>query len=277
VALVTGSTSGIGKSIAELFAQLGACVTVTGRREDRGREVAEGVVARGGTAAFCHADLAVDADVERLVTYTWETFGGLDILVNNAGMVPRNPDGSMTDGPLHRTDPDYWDRLWRVDLRSVLMVSKLAIPHLLSSDNACIINIASVHGVVGAGLDVYSTIKGAIICLTRSMAVSYGHRIRVNCISPGMVIVERTQPMWESHPEMRAQYDTGYLTRVGRPADVAELCAFVASREGEYATGSNFVLDGGMSAFGAFPPSPHSIGSPFQVGSEKGAGRKLRR
>jgi 3-oxoacyl-[acyl-carrier protein] reductase len=271
---VSGSTSGIGKAIAELFADLGAHVIVTGRREANGSKITSDLVARGGKAAFCRADLTSDEDVARLVSYAVDTFGGIDILVNNAGLVPRNPDGSMADGPLHRTNPDYWDRIWSMDLRSIFMLSKLSIPHLLSSEHASIINIASVHGVVGAGLDIYSALKGAVISLTRSMAVSYGHRIRVNCISPAMVLVERTEELWNSHPEMQQQYRRGYLTRMGHPADVAHLCALLASGDGEYATGANFVLDGGMSVYGAFPPSPEAATTLFQVATERGIPRK---
>jgi NAD(P)-dependent dehydrogenase (short-subunit alcohol dehydrogenase family) len=274
VAVVTGSTSGIGKAVAELFAQEGAYVIVTGRREDHGSVVTAGIIARGGKAAYCQADLTIDEDVERLVASAAGAYGGIDILVNNAGLVPRNSDGSMADGPLHRTDPEYWERIWRLDVRSILMTSKLAIPHLMSSNHASIINIASIHGADGAGLDVYSAAKGAIISLTRSMAVSYGHRIRVNCISPGMVLVERTEDLWKSHPEMMEQYTRDSLTRVGRPIDVAQLCLFLASSEGEFATGVNYMLDGGASINGAFPPSPTSAIAAFHVGAEQGIGRK---
>jgi NAD(P)-dependent dehydrogenase (short-subunit alcohol dehydrogenase family) len=105
------------------------------------------------------------------------------------------------------------------------------------------------------------------------MAVSYGHRIRVNCISPGMVVVERTRPIIEQHPEMQEQFDRSYLTRVGEPGDIAEFCAFLASREGEYVTGANFMLDGGLTIHGAFPPGPQSMRSRYHVGDEEGKRR----
>jgi NAD(P)-dependent dehydrogenase (short-subunit alcohol dehydrogenase family) len=269
-ALVTGSTSGIGRAIAEAFADEGAKVVVTGRREDLGKAVAAGIRGCGGEAIFAQADIAVDADVERLVAFAAATYGGIDVLVNNAGMVPRRPDGSMADGPIHRTEPDYWERMWRVDLRSILAACRAAIPYLLASDNAAIINMASVHGVHGCGMDVYSAMKAAVIGLSKSMAVSYGPRIRVNSISPAMVLVERTQPIWDKNPEMHRQFQESYLTRMGAPGDIAAACVYLASDAGEYVTGTNLVLDGGLSAKGVFPPGPPELRAALHVGEEKG-------
>ena len=270
VALVTGSTSGIGRAIAEPFAGENAKVVATGRREDLGNEMVAGIGRSGGEAVFCPADVAVDDQIGRLVEFTAGTYGGLDVLVNNAGMVPRRPDGSMADGPIHRTEADYWDRIWRIDLRSVFAICRDAVPYLLSSQHAAIINIASVHGAHGCGMDVYSAMKAAITGLTRAMAVSYGRRIRVNCISPGMVLVERTQPIWNSYTEMHRQFDEAYLTRMGTPADIAACCVYLASSAGEYVTGANFILDGGLSAHGAFPPGPPAMRAALHVGDEEG-------
>lgn len=270
VALVTGSTSGIGKAISESYAMQGAKVIVTGRREKWGKEVVDGIHKTGGIAEFCRADLTDDEEVENLIQYTVDTFGGIDIVVNNAGMVPRNPDGSMADGPIHKTNKDYWERIWQVDLRSIFLVTKLAIPYLLSSKSACVINISSVHGQQGCGMDIYSAIKGAVISLTRSMAVSYRHRVRVNCISPALVLVERTKPIFDKNPIMYEQYNEGYLARMGQPSDIAEFCVYLASSAGEYVTGANFMLDGGMSIHGTVPPGPEEMRSWFYVGDEKG-------
>ncbi len=269
IALITGSTSGIGRAMALRFAENGARVVVSGRRESWGQEVVAKIRDVGGVAEFCRADLASDEDAHKLVDFTVQAFGGLDILVNNAGMVPRNPDGSMRDGPIHRTDEAYWEDIWRIDLRSVFEMSKLAIPHLLKSQHACIVNISSVHGVGGHGMDVYSAIKGAVISLTRSMAVSYGHRIRVNCISPGMVVVERTAGIFAKTPEVREQVQADYLTRAGKPDDIAYCAIFLASDEGEYVSGANFMLDGGLTIHGAFPPGPASSRARLQVGAEE--------
>lgn len=256
VALVTGSTSGIGRAIAERFGEYGARVVVTGRRERLGQEVVDAIRARGGTAVFFRADLASAAETAKLVDFAVSAFGQLDTVVNNAGLVPRRPDGSMRDGPLHLTDEDYWDELYRIDLRAVLLTSKLALPHLLRSAHASLIHISSIHGVDGNGLDVYSTMKGALVSLTRSMAASYAHRVRVNCICPGMVIVERTEAIWAAHPEMHDQAKRASLTRVGRPDDIAHCAVYLASDEAEYVSGAIFSIDGGMLARGAAPPGP---------------------
>lgn len=256
IALVTGSTSGIGRAIAERFAEHGATVIVTGRRETLGHDVVERIRAQGGTAAFCRADLGSAEDTAKLIDFTVASFGALDILVNNAGLVPRAPDGSMLDGPLHLTEASYWDRLYGIDLRSIFLASKLAMPHLLASQHACVIHISSIHGVDGNGMDVYSAIKGAVVSLTRSMAMSYAHRVRVNCICPGMVIVERTQDIWAAYPEMYEQAKRASLTRVGRPDDIAHCALYLASDEAEYVTGAILAIDGGMLAKGSFPPGP---------------------
>lgn len=269
IALITGSTSGIGKAIAIRFAEEGARVVVTGRREAWGMQVLSEISALGATAEFIRADVAVDHDVSNLVRSTIEKYGGLDVLVNNAGMVPRNPDGSMRDGPLHHTDQAYWEEIWRVDLRSILLVSKLAMPCLLKSEHASIINVSSVHGVSGHGMDVYSAMKGAVVSLTRSMAVSYAHRVRVNCISPGMVVVERTSGIYERFPEVKEQIQEAYLTRVGKPDDIAYCAVYLASDESEYVTGANFMLDGGLTIHGALPPGPTTLRARLQVDSSE--------
>ena len=265
VALVTGSTSGIGRAIGEQFAANGARVVVTGRREERGRQVTASIKGKGAEAVSFRADVGNDDDCKALIDFTLTSFGGLDVLVNNAGMVPRNPDGSLADGPVHRTAAEYWDRLWRIDLRSILLLSKLAMPHLLRSRHASIIHISSIHGVSGCGMDVYSAMKGAVVSLTRSMAVSYTHRVRVNCISPAMVIVERTRDLWNATPEMRQQVHEEYLTGVGLPDDIACCAVYLASDEAKYVTGANIVLDGGASVYGPLPPGPLEFRAGLQM------------
>ena len=267
-ALVTGSTTGIGKAIAQFFAHNGAQVVVTGRRAELGEGVAAEIRQDGGKAAYVYADLANDEDVAGLIQSTIAEFGTLDIVVNNAALIPRRPDGALADGPIHRTESDYWEQAWQVDLRSIFLACKLAMPYLLRSDHASIIHIASANGVAGCGMDVYSAFKGALIALARSMAVSYAHRVRVNTISPGVVIVERTEELWHTVPEMEQQARTEYLTPVGRAADIAHCAVYLASDEASYVTGANFVIDGGMTIKGALPPGPASVRSTLQMDFE---------
>lgn len=256
VALVTGSTSGIGRAIAERFAANGARVVITGRRRQLGETVVANIHAAGGTAAFFAADLEQPEQGYALVDFCVKTFGGLDILVNNAALLPRRPDGTMRDGPIHLSDEDYWEQCYHLDLGAVFAVCKRAVPHLLSSQHAAIINIASSHAIHGQGLDVYSAMKGALVSLSRSMAFSYAHRIRVNCICPGVVIVERTQALWAEHPEMHEQFASGSLTRVGLPEDVAQCALYLASDAAGYVSGAIIPVDGGITAKGPPPPMP---------------------
>lgn len=160
IALVTGSTSGIGRAIAENFAAHGAKVVVTGRREALGSQIVASIQADGGTAQYFPADLESGESIQSLIDFTIQSFGGLDILVNNAALLPRRADGSMRDGPIHLTDEEYWDQCYRLDLKSVYLLCKQAIPHLLRSPAAVILNIGSSHAIHGQGLDVYSAMKG---------------------------------------------------------------------------------------------------------------------
>ncbi len=252
VALVTGSTSGIGRGIALRLAQEGARVMVTGRRPEWGSETVQAIREAGGTAEFCAADLSNGADVQYLVAQTVQTFRGLDILVNNAGLVPRRADGSSPDGPLHLTDESYWDELYQISLKSVFSACKYSIPHLLKSEHASIVHISSNVALQGFGVDVYSAIKGALVSLTRSMAKSYAHQIRVNCICPGIIMVERNRAGWEQHPEMFEQFAQSSFTRIGQPSDIADCVAYLSSAE--FVSGAVMVIDGGVSV--KAPPFP---------------------
>ncbi len=249
VALVTGSTSGIGRAVAERFAREGAAVVVTGRRGHLGKEVQDSIEAAGGECLFFAADLEdVDA-ASQLVTTAAERFGRLDTLVNNAGA----PDAARSqDGPLERTDSEFWDMMYRSCLRSSLAVTKAALPHLRESGRGRIVFVSSVQAARGIGWDVYSAIKSAMIGLTRSMAVSCApDGITANCLCVGTVVVERTDDFWATESGQRLWRRTG-LTRIGHPEDVAHGCVYLGSDEAEYVTGSVLFVDGGMHAWMGF-------------------------
>ena len=245
VALVTGSTSGIGKGVAEMFALEGAKVIVTGRREELGRHVVEGITAQGGQGAFCRADLSNKDDVIALSRFVGATNGGLDILVNNAAPAARV---RVEDGSLADTSEELWDELYQTNLRGTCLITKHVMPYLIASGRGSVINIASIHALRGTGWDAYSMIKGCLVALTRSMAVGYStDHVRVNCICPALVRVERNQDL-EANPEAFAKTLRRHLTPPGQPEDIAYFCIYLASDESEYVTGSIFAIDGGANA-----------------------------
>ncbi|MHB1413677.1 MAG: SDR family NAD(P)-dependent oxidoreductase [Chloroflexota bacterium] len=245
IALVTGSTSGIGKGVAQVFAQEGARVVLTGRREEWGRRAVDEIVAAGGQAAFCRADLTSQEDVEQLARFVGETYGGLDILVNNAAPAARSreEDGSIADTP-----EDLWDELYATNLRGACLVSKYVMPYLTKSGHGSVVNIASIHALRGTGWDAYSMMKGCLVALTRSMAVGYApDKVRVNCICPGLVRVERNQDLEEDAVGF-AKTLKRHITPPGQPEHIGYFCTYLASDESEYVTGSIFSIDGGANA-----------------------------
>ncbi|MHB1132777.1 MAG: SDR family NAD(P)-dependent oxidoreductase [Chloroflexota bacterium] len=248
IALVTGSTSGIGKAIALEFGRQGAKVVITGRRLELGEAVVAEIKAEGGQAAYCRADVSVKEDVLALRDFVGATYGGLDILVNNAAPagLARDADGRIGD-----IGEEVWDEMWRTGLRGACLCSKYMMPFLITSGAGSIIHMSSVQGLRGSGWDAYSMIKGGLVSLTRSMAVNGGeHNVRVNCICPGAVIVERTEELYAANPKMEQLARLQSLTRIGRPQDIAWITVYLASDEAAYTTGEIFTIDGGMYARG---------------------------
>ena len=245
IALVTGSTSGIGKGIALEFARQGANVVVTGRREDMGQKVVAEITADGGQAAFCQADLAKKEEVVALGEFVGRTYGWLDILVNNAAPAGR---ARLEDGSIANTSEDLWDDLYYTNLRGTCLVSKYVMPFLIRRGKGSIINIASIHALRGTGWDAYSMIKGCLVALTRSMAVGYApDHVRVNCICPGLVRIERNQDL-ECNAEALAKTLRRHLLPAGLPEDIAHFAVYLAGDESEYVTASVFSIDGGANA-----------------------------
>lgn len=242
VALVTGSTSGIGRGIASAYAREGAHVVVTGRREALGRQVAEAI---GG--AFIRADLTDVDQATRLVAQTVERYGALDTLVNNAG----DPGSARdADGPIHTTDVEFWDAMYASSVRSAFAVTKAAIPHLRACGRGRVIHVSSVQAITGWGWDAYSAAKAALVGLTRSMAVAYARdAITVNCLAVGTVVVERTAEYWDTD-EGKRLWDRVGLTRIGVPEDIAHACVYLGSDEAAYVTGAVLSVDGGMAVRG---------------------------
>jgi NAD(P)-dependent dehydrogenase (short-subunit alcohol dehydrogenase family) len=244
IALVTGSTSGIGKAVAIAFAAEGARVLVTGRDAGRGAGVVDEITATGGETAFVAADLSDETAGAALVDATVERFGGLTVLVNNA--VASTVDEA--DGPVSELTTDRWEETLRVNLTAPMWLARAAIPRMIEAGHGSIVNISTRAAErASRGLAAYIASKGGLNALTRSIAVDYArHNIRCNTISPGYVLNERRDA--DLSDERRARLEGMHLTRLGEASDIAHAAVYLASREAELVTGVNLTLDGGGSA-----------------------------
>jgi NAD(P)-dependent dehydrogenase (short-subunit alcohol dehydrogenase family) len=239
IALITGSTAGIGKAIAVRFALEGASVMITGRDRARGETV---VQACGPTAAFTAADLAEADAPDALVAATVERFGGLSIVVNNAAA------SGGGDGPVADLADDRWRAILEIDLLAPVRVCRAAMPHLRASGRGAIVNISSRAATRAArGFAAYTAAKGGLEALTRSIAVDEArHGVRCNAISPGYVLNERRDA--DLSDEERTRRQAMHLLGLGTADDVAHAAVYLASQESRWLTGSVLPLDGGSSA-----------------------------
>ncbi|MDZ4700767.1 MAG: SDR family oxidoreductase [Rhodothermales bacterium] len=247
-ALVTGGGTGIGRAIAERFAREGARVAIVGRRADRLEETLHTIVAAGGQAVGIEGDVSVEADAARMVQETVDRWGGLDIVVNNAATI-------LSRTALHETPVEAWDGMTAINVRGVFLVCRAALPVLMARGGGSIVNIASVAGHRGQPANsAYSATKGAILNLTRSLAVDYGpHGVRANSISPALVDTAmartRLKPGEDWNERAAREWIPNYpLGRLGRPEDIASGALFLASDEAAWITGIDLAIDGGYLA-----------------------------
>ncbi|HZR14056.1 MAG TPA: SDR family oxidoreductase [Acidimicrobiia bacterium] len=242
VALVTGSTAGIGRAVAIELAREGARVTVTGRDKTRGDAVVDEIVRGGGDATFVAADLDDPAACDTLVDAAATHFGGLTVLVNNAvsSTVER-------DGPVGEIGDAAWEQALRVNLTAPMRLCRAAIPHMRRAGHGAIVNVSSRQAErASPGFAAYVASKGGLNALTRSIAVDYARDgIRCNTVSPGYVLNDRRDA--DMTDERRARMEGMHLTRLGVARDVAYAVVYLASRESEFLTGINLQLDGGSS------------------------------
>lgn len=242
IAIVTGAGSGFGEGIAKRFAQEGCKVVVNDLVAEGGQRVAAEIRAASGQAHFIQADVSKDGDVKRLIEGGIAHFGGLHIVVNNAGTTHRNR-------PMLEVSEAEFDRIYAVNVKSLFLTARHAVPHFRAQKNGCFITIASTAGVrPRPGLTWYNGSKGAAITTSRSMAAELGpDNIRVNVINP--VAGETAllaQFMGEDTPERRAQFiATVPLGRLSRPLDIANAALYLASDEAEFITGACLEVDGG--------------------------------
>ncbi len=254
VALVTGSTRGIGRATAERFAAEGAAVVVTGRTQRTGAEVVQGIVGDGGRAIYVPIDLNREVDVADAVTKAVEQFGKLTILVNNAAPTDLVGPGRGDRG-LHEITDEAWDSIMTVALKQLVWCCRHAVPAIREAGGGAIVNISSAASLLGVqGIDAYTAAKGAINALTRSLAVELADdNIRVNTIVSGMVLSSEGAWQMMEHPVLGPATKKLHLTRLGVPADIANVALFLASDEAAFVTGHNLVADGGSTARMAVP------------------------
>jgi NAD(P)-dependent dehydrogenase (short-subunit alcohol dehydrogenase family) len=254
VAIVTGSTRGIGRATALRFAREGARVVVTGRTEVAGREVEEEIRAAGGEGVFVPTDLAREEDVLAMVGTAMERYGALTTLVNNAAPTELMGPGRL-DRRVTELENDAWDSIMLVALKAVIWSCKHAIPAMTASAKSgsgggAIVNISSAASILGTpGLDTYTAAKGALNALTRSLAVEYApDNIRVNCIVSGMVLTSEGAWKMMDDPVIGGATKAMHLTRLGMPDDIANAALFLASDESAFVTGAVIPVDGGVTA-----------------------------
>ena len=243
VAVVTGSTSGIGRASAELFAEEGARIIVCGRRRESGAEVVKTIESTGGKAHYVYADITRSDDIRLLIKSSLDTYGRIDVLMNNAYS---GNNASVTD-----LDEENWDSSFATILKAAALTSKYAIPSMIENGGGSIINIGSTCGVLGGRRGAnYAALKAAVINLTRQMAVDYGRNgIRVNALSPGRIVTEKKVEFLESHPEqVRLQGLVYPLGRPGTMREAAMAALFLASDQSSFITGHNLMVDGGLTA-----------------------------
>ena len=247
-AVITGSGNGIGRAIANAMSDAGANVTVSDVLEEDGQRTVKEITDRGGRAIYVAADVSQTEQAANLIETTVKTFGGIDILVNNAGV-------GGTSGRLHEVDPEAFDRVIDVNLRGTFLCTKFAIPHFLAKRDGRIVNIASTYGLIGAPqAAAYCASKGAIINLTRQLAVDYGHdQIRVNAICPGYIdtsLGRRKATLGDAEyaAAVARREKAAAMQPLGRqaqPIEVANVAVFLCSDGASFMTGSIVTVDGG--------------------------------
>jgi NAD(P)-dependent dehydrogenase (short-subunit alcohol dehydrogenase family) len=240
VALITGSTRGIGKAIAVEMARHGARVTVSSRKEDACAAVAAEITAAGGEALPFACNIGRKGDLQALVSETLARWRQIDILVCNAAINPYF-------GPAIGVSDDAFDKIMNTNVRSNFWLCNMVVPQMAARKDGAVIIVSSVAGLSGNGMiGVYGISKAADMQLARNLAVEWGpHNVRVNCLAPGVVRTDFARALW-SDPRLYEQLVRQYpLRRIGEPEDIAGAAVFLASRAGAFMTGQTLVLDGG--------------------------------
>tara|TARA_Y100000815_G_scaffold150873_1_gene136941 strand:+ start:626 stop:1375 length:750 start_codon:yes stop_codon:yes gene_type:complete len=242
VALISGGARGMGAVEAKMFVQEGAKVVIGDVLDEDGKQTEAEINEAGGECVFVHLDVTDETAWQDAVAAAVDRFGKLDILVNNAGIARIN---NVED-----TTSDEWDLVMDINAKGVFLGTKAAIPEIRKAGGGSIVNISSVAGLTGGRTSSYAASKGAVRLLTKSSAIQYaGEGIRCNSVHPGVIETPMTTPMMLNTQEGRDLNASRHpLGRVGQPEDIAYGVLFLASDESSFMTGSELVIDGGLTA-----------------------------
>jgi NAD(P)-dependent dehydrogenase (short-subunit alcohol dehydrogenase family) len=237
VVIITGGSRGIGKATANLFAKEGASVVITAKNNTRLQSAAKEL----GVVGFV-GDIRRSDDIENVVKKTLDEFGKIDILVNNAGIFPDVK-------PLHETSEEEWNEIIDTNLTGQFRFTKAVIPHMMKN-GGCIVNVSSDAGLKSFEnfeADSYSATKAALIHLTKTWAIEYAkYKIRVNCICPGIVETDMTEPYLRTEADRAMAIAEHPIGRIGNPEDVAKAILYFASEDSSWITGAILPVDGGV-------------------------------
>lgn len=245
-AIITGGASGIGRATALLFTRSGVSVAIADLDEAAGNEICKKIQEEGGKAIFIHCDVSQASDCQRLVQKVIDTWERIDILFNNAGIIRR---ADVID-----TTEEEWDRVMAVNVKSIFLMSKYVIPYMIQAGGGSVINTSSGWGLVGGRKAAsYCASKGAVVNLTRAMALDYSPmNVRVNCICPGDtdtgMLRNEARQLGESEINFLTSSADRPLGRIGTPEEIAQPVLFLASSASSFITGTALVVDGGKLA-----------------------------
>jgi NAD(P)-dependent dehydrogenase (short-subunit alcohol dehydrogenase family) len=245
VALITGSSRGIGRSIAEAMAAFGAKVVVSSRKPAACEEVKSAIVAKGGEAIVIPCNIGSKDELQRLVDETKKAYGAIDVLVCNAAVNPHF-------GPSQEIPDSAFDKVMESNIRSNHWLCQMTIPDMAARGGGAVVIVSSIGGLKGSDkLGAYGISKAADMQMARNLAVEWGPKnVRVNCIAPGLVRTDFARALWENPTIYENTVRTYPLRRIGEPREIAGAAVFLASAAGSFTTGQTIVVDGGATITG---------------------------
>ena len=241
VAVITGSSKGIGRAAAEIMAGLGAKVVISSRKAEVCEEVAAGIRKAGREAIAIACNISRREEIARLIKGAIEKWGKIDTLVCNAAVNPYF-------GPLAGISDDAFDKIMSSNIKSNLWLCNFALPHMVERGGGSVVIVSSIGGLRGsAQLGAYGISKAADMELTRCLAVEWSPKgVRVNCVAPGLVKTDFARALWEDPERLKRTVSTAPLRRIGEPHEIGSVIAFLASKAASFMTGTVVVADGGV-------------------------------